>query len=59
MKNLKNFYIDGKWVKPNSQITFPVLNPATEAQIGTIILGNTADVDLAVVAANNALSTAT
>ena len=57
MENLKNFYIDGKWVKPNSQITFPVLNPATEAQIGTIILGNTADVDLAVVAANNAFET--
>ena len=57
MENLKNFYIDGKWVKPTSQITFPVLNPATEAQIGTIILGNTADVDLAVVAANNAFET--
>ena len=57
MENLKNFYIDGKWVKPTSQITFPVLNPATETQIGTIILGNTADVDLAVVAANNAFET--
>ena len=57
MENLKNFYINGKWVKPTSQITFPVLNPATEAQIGTIILGNTADVDLAVVAANNAFET--
>jgi aldehyde dehydrogenase (NAD+) len=57
MENLKNFYIDGKWVTPTSQIPFPVLNPATEAQIGTIILGNTADVDLAVVAANNAFET--
>ena len=57
MKNLKNFYIDGKWVTPISQIIFPVLNPATEAQIGKIILGNTADVDLAVVAANNAFET--
>jgi aldehyde dehydrogenase (NAD+) len=57
MENLKNFYIDGKWVTPTSQITFPVLNPATEAQIGKIILGNTADVDLAVVAANNAFET--
>ena len=57
MENLKNFYIDGKWVTPTSQIRFPVLNPATEAQIGKIILGNTADVDLAVVAANNAFET--
>ena len=32
----------------------PVLNPATEEQIGTVALGNSADVDSAVAAAKSA-----
>ncbi len=54
MENLSKFYINGAWIKPQSSQTFPVLNPATEQQIGEISLGNSADVDLAVVAANRA-----
>jgi aldehyde dehydrogenase (NAD+) len=51
---LKNHYVDGAWVKPISTQEFPVLNPANEEQIGTIILGNEADVDRAVAAAKAA-----
>ena len=40
MENLQKFYINGKWVKPNSTKTMAVLNPATEDLIGEIILGN-------------------
>ena len=54
MDNLKKFYINGEWVDSISSATFPVINPATEVQIGTISLGGKKDVDLAVTAANNA-----
>ena len=54
MTNLTQFYIGGAWVDPLSDATMPVLNPATEAQIGTLALGNEADVDAAVAAANAA-----
>lgn len=54
MKNLGQFYIDGQWVAPESDRTFPVLNPATEEQIGEITLGNEADVNKAVAAAKMA-----
>ena len=56
MKNLQKFYINGKWVKPNSTKTMAVLNPATEDLIGEIILGNSEDVDIAVSAAKNAFN---
>ena len=54
MKNLSNFYISGQWVNPISEASMPVLNPATEEQIGTVALGNAADVDSAVAAAKSA-----
>ena len=57
MSNLKQFYINGKWVTPNSKIEFPVLNPANNSQVGTIILGNQVDVDNAVAAAKEAFKT--
>ena len=57
MSNLKQFYINGKWVTPNSKIEFPVLNPANNSQVGTIILGNQVDVDKAVAAAKEAFKT--
>ena len=57
MSNLKQFYINGKWVTPNSKIEFPVLNPANNSQVGTIILGNQLDVDKAVAAAKEAFKT--
>jgi hypothetical protein len=39
MKDCRQFYIDGKWVSPTKTHDFPVINPATEAQIATISLG--------------------
>ena len=54
MNNLSNFYIGGAWVDPISDATMPVLNPATEAQIGSVAMGNVADVDRAVAAAKAA-----
>lgn len=51
MQNLTKFYIDGQWVDPRSTETLPVLNPATEEQIGTVAMGNAQDVDRAVAAA--------
>jgi aldehyde dehydrogenase (NAD+) len=54
MENLQKFYINGAWVSPKSNATLPVLNPATELQIGTITMGNARDVDLAVAAAKAA-----
>lgn len=57
MENLRKFYIGGKWVEPISSATMPVLNPATEEQIGTVALGNAEDVNRAVAAANDAFGT--
>lgn len=54
MKDCREFYIDGKWVRPVRQHDFPVTNPATEETIATISLGTAADVDKAVAAAKNA-----
>jgi aldehyde dehydrogenase (NAD+) len=56
MENLNKFYIDGRWVAPNSSQSMSVLNPATEMQIGTITLGNETDVNAAVAAATRAFS---
>ena len=50
-RNLGKFYIAGQWLAPRSQASIPVLNPADECQIGTVPLGNAADVDAAVAAA--------
>ncbi|MHB1539221.1 MAG: aldehyde dehydrogenase family protein [Solirubrobacteraceae bacterium] len=49
-----SFYIGGRWVKPSSQETLEVINPATEQPIATIALGGAADVDSAVEAAKAA-----
>lgn len=57
MENLRKFYIGGEWVGPISSATMPVLNPATEEQIGTLALGNSDDVNRAVAAANDAFGT--
>ena len=56
MRQCKQFYINGKWVKPETQSELAVINPATEEVIGHIGMGNAADVDLAVAAAKNAFS---
>lgn len=54
MEESLKFYINGQWVKPQGKKTLAVINPATEQECGRIALGNSQDVDLAVVAANNA-----
>ena len=54
MDNLTKFYIDGAWIDPISTATMPVLNPATQEQIGTVTLGSEDDLNLAVAAANAA-----
>ena len=50
------FFIDGKWVKPYSNETIIVINPATEEGIAKITLGNDEDVNRAVQAARKAFS---
>ena len=57
MSDCRNFYIDGKWIKPAAQKDFPVTNPATEEVIATISLGTAEDVGRAVAAASRAFVT--
>ena len=54
MNNINKFFINGKWVEPNSNETLSVINPATEEVICDISLGNQSDLDTAVAAARNA-----
>ncbi|MDA7792309.1 aldehyde dehydrogenase family protein [bacterium] len=54
MEKLLKFYIDGEWVTPLSNDTMPVMNPATQEQIGNVALGNADDVNRAVAAASAA-----
>ncbi len=50
----RDFYIDGKWVRPVAPHDFPVIDPATEEPCAVISLGSPADVDRAVAAARRA-----
>ncbi len=54
MLNKKNFYINGKWVKPDSEEEIKVINPANEDVCTLITLGNKKDVNIAVSAAKEA-----
>ncbi len=54
MDKLLKFYINGEWVDPVSTDKMPVLNPASAEQVGEVALGNDADVDRAVAAAQAA-----
>ncbi len=56
MQDCRQFYIDGRWVDPVERHDFPVVDPATEAEIATISLGSRADVDRAVAAARRAFA---
>jgi aldehyde dehydrogenase (NAD+) len=53
----RQFYIDGQWVAPSSDAAIAVINPATEAVIGSIAGGTAGDVDRAVTAARKAFAT--
>jgi len=57
MKNLRNFYINGRWVAPLKVNDLCVENPATEQAVATISMGSAADVNLAVAAAKSAFAT--
>lgn len=50
----RKFYIDGQWVNPTEPKDFEVINPATEAPVGVISMGNASDVNRAVTAARRA-----
>jgi len=50
-----NFYIDGAWCEPATPGTpFAIINPATEASVGTVAMGSQVDADRAVMAARRA-----
>ena len=51
---LMNFYIDGKWIVPNSQTKQSLINPATENSVGQITLADEVDVENAVASATTA-----
>lgn len=53
----REFYIDGKWVRPVAARDFEVIDPATEEACAVISLGSPADVDHAVAAARRAFAT--
>ena len=57
MENSRKFYIDGEWVEPSGSAKLEVFNPATEEAIETIAMGDHADVDAAVAAAQAAFET--
>ena len=51
-----NFYINGEWVKSESNELIDVINPANEEVIGQVTAGTKEDIDLAVSAAFKAFS---
>ncbi|WP_294644237.1 aldehyde dehydrogenase family protein [uncultured Aureimonas sp.] len=54
MNHALQFYIDGAWVAPASDVRLPVIDPSTEEAFAEIALGGSADVDRAVAAARRA-----
>ncbi|NDW06586.1 aldehyde dehydrogenase family protein [Jiella pacifica] len=52
--HLSRFFIDGSWSEPDGAERARVVNPATEAEVAEIALGNEADVERAVSAARRA-----
>ena len=51
MLDKRNFYINGKWVKPTKSNDLEVINPSTEETCAVISLGSKEDTDNAVAAA--------
>ena len=54
MRELLQFYIDGRWIDPETPSRLDVINPATEEPCGSVSLGSAGDVDKAVAAAKAA-----
>ena len=57
MLDKKNFYINGKWIKPIKENDCDVINPSTEEVIAKISLGSKEDLDKAVNSARIAFDT--
>ncbi len=57
MRELHRHYIDGKWLDVPGAKLRDIINPATEGKSGEMILGTSAEVDLAVAAAKRAFET--
>ena len=55
MRNIDKIYIDGAFVAPHGSERAPLVNPATEALIGHVTLGDRADTLVAIAAAKRAL----
>ena len=56
MLDRRNFYINGKWIKPFKKNDFPVINPSNEETFATISLGSKEDTDAAIKAAKNSFN---
>jgi aldehyde dehydrogenase (NAD+) len=54
MLNKRNFYINGKWIKPSKANDFEVINPSNEEPFAIISLGYAEDTNAAIKAAKNA-----
>ena len=54
MLDKRNFYIDGKWVKPSKIDNLEVINPSNEEPFAIISLGFEEDTNLAIKAAKKA-----
>ena len=54
MSNDLNIYINGEWVKSDSNELIDVINPANEEVIGQITAGTKEDIDSAVKSASEA-----
>jgi aldehyde dehydrogenase (NAD+) len=53
-EHAQHLFIDGRWIESASSTQLEVINPATEAPVTSIVLGDVADVDAAVAAARRA-----
>ncbi len=51
MIDKRNFYINGKWIKPSKPNDFEIINPSYEEPFAVISLGSKDDTDTAVNAA--------
>jgi aldehyde dehydrogenase (NAD+) len=54
MRTIDTVYIDGQFVTPHGEALFDLFNPATEAKIGQVRLGDAIDAKAAVAAAKRA-----
>jgi len=57
MIHINQIYIDGAFVTPHGTDTFDLINPTTNQKLGTVILGDEQDTQLAIAAAKRAFKT--